>query len=199
MIDWLRLKVLAGCARVEEALTKRFSFSLRSSYWKEEAINDRNTHEGPAVTWCITRAFHAIILYILRAAPDADAEKGNSIFRSWLRTTVSRWNIKDPNARFWDPNLPRVGGGGNLTCCEDAGSAPLTLSKWIFHFSCGIRIWLRRRAAPSPTSLLTHGGQLWLLPGVEMGGSQECTSKASREVCTVSSWSWPQMHALWAA
>lgn len=51
---------------------------------------------------------------------------------------------------------------------------------------------------PSAMLAFAHGGQLWLPPGVDMEQSQDCTSKTSREVCTASSWLWPQLHAFWA-
>lgn len=99
--------------------------------------------------------------------------------------------------RIWTQNFQSLPRTDSLLLCPHC--TLIRLRMWIFHFNCGIYIWLREDQLPPPCLLaFAHGGQLWLPPGVEMEQSQDRTSKPSREVCTASSWLWSQLRAFWA-
>lgn len=109
-----------------------------------------------------------------------------------LRITTNRWQTKDSNTELSEftqdwmpPVMPTL--------------YAIRLRMWIFHFSCGIHIWLREDRLPPPCLPLHMAASCGSRPpGVEVEQSQDCTSKTSREVCTASSWLWYQLHAFGA-
>lgn len=140
--------------------------------------------------------FHVVHLYTYSNSSGkeswlycADINFENSGKSLWIKS------LRSDKARIWTQDVQFTQDWLALWCLP---CALIRWRMWIFHFSCGIHIWLRGRSAPSPILAFAHGDQLWLPPGVEMEQSQDCTSKTSREVCTASSWLWPQLHAFWA-